>query len=106
MGDRKVIKSQKTGISQRVLGEIIDIARLCEVSKVVLFGSRARGDYREKSDIDLAIYGCEDMLEFREKIEETWTLLSFDLIDMSQKDLSLELKRNIENEGVVLYEQI
>lgn len=25
--------------------------------KVILFGSRARGDFREKSDIDLAVEG-------------------------------------------------
>ena len=28
-------------------------------SKVVLFGSRARGDNRERSDIDIAVYGIE-----------------------------------------------
>ena len=28
-----------------------------QVEKVILFGSRARGDYGRASDIDLAVYG-------------------------------------------------
>ena len=28
--------------------------------KIVLFGSRARGDHKERSDIDLAIYGISE----------------------------------------------
>lgn len=44
--------------------EIIDdIIKICEkheyIEKVILFGSRARGDNNIKSDIDLAIYSNE-----------------------------------------------
>lgn len=53
--------SEKTGISERVLGEIKAAAEKYSAEKVILFGSRARGDYHKKSDIDLAVYGCEDL---------------------------------------------
>ena len=48
---------EKTGIKQQVIREIQDLAQKYEVNKVVLFGSRARGDFKEKSDIDLAVEG-------------------------------------------------
>ena len=44
----------KTGIKQCVIQEIIHLAQKYDVQKVILFGSRARGDYKLKSDIDLA----------------------------------------------------
>ena len=46
---------KETGIRQQVIDEIIQIAKLNHVEKVILFGSRARGDYKEYSDIDLCI---------------------------------------------------
>ena len=37
-----------TGIKLELIDEICEIARQNNIDKVVLFGSRARGDYREK----------------------------------------------------------
>lgn len=48
---------EKTGIKPIVIEEICDIARKYSVKKVILFGSRARGNFKEKSDIDLAVKG-------------------------------------------------
>ena len=48
---------EKTGIKDKVIEEIRDLARQYDVEKVILFGSRARGDYKERSDIDLAVSG-------------------------------------------------
>ena len=47
----------RTGIKQIVLDEIKEIAQKCGVRKVILFGSRARGDFKKTSDIDLAVDG-------------------------------------------------
>ncbi|MEE0931917.1 MAG: nucleotidyltransferase domain-containing protein, partial [Clostridium sp.] len=42
-------------LSKRIINEIIDISKkYYGINKVVLFGSRARGDNELKSDIDLA----------------------------------------------------
>lgn len=46
-----------TGIRVKVIEEIKAFAVKYDIQKVILFGSRARGDYRERSDIDLAIKG-------------------------------------------------
>lgn len=46
-----------TGIRAEVTEEIRRLAHKHNVSRVILFGSRARGDYRKASDIDLAVSG-------------------------------------------------
>ncbi|MGY0694623.1 nucleotidyltransferase domain-containing protein [Virgibacillus sp. FSP13] len=46
-----------TGISQRFIDELLAYCSSNSlIKKVVLFGSRARGDFHLRSDIDLAIY--------------------------------------------------
>jgi predicted nucleotidyltransferase len=73
----------------------------------VLFGSRARGTHQEKSDIDLAVYGCPDFIRFSLSIEESvWTLLEFDVINMDETTVSEELKTEIERDGIIVYEKV
>ena len=77
-------KSRATGIKEQVLAEINKLAETYQIKKVVLFGSRARGDFRERSDIDLAVYGG-DFTRFSLDVDEnTWTLLQYDFVDMNQ----------------------
>ena len=98
-------KSRATGIKEQVLAEINKLAETYQIKKVVLFGSRARGDFRERSDIDLAVQGG-DVCRFRLDVEEeTHTLLTFDVIDLCS-DLSPELREAISKEGVLLYEKV
>ena len=66
-----------------VYRQIIEIAKKNKIEKIVLFGSRARGDNQPKSDIDLAVYGCKDYQKFVEELnEELWSLLQLDIINM------------------------
>ena len=78
------------------------------ITKVVLFGSRARGDYKYNSDIDLCIFseGIShlDFSKMSLDIEDIKTALSFDLIEF-EKLIKAELINNILNEGVVIYER-
>lgn len=93
------------GLRDEVVDFIVDAARANGMSRVVLFGSRARGDYSEKSDIDLAIAG-PGKHGFIESVEEHCpTLLSFDFIDLSM-DISQDLQRRIAEEGVVIYAEV
>lgn len=94
-----------TGIRQKVIEEIRAIAKLCDVESVKLFGSRARGDYRDRSDIDLAVYGGKTV-EFALAVdEETSTLLKYDIVDMGTS-MQQELRESIEKEGKIIYEKI
>ena len=95
----------KTGISEQVIKEITSLAEKYDITKVILFGSRARGDYHRASDIDLAVYGG-DVISFSLDVEEhTSTLLTYDVIDMN-KNHQVGILESIKKEGKILYEKI
>lgn len=94
-----------SGLKENLLNEIIEFAKVYELEKVILFGSRARGDFKERSDIDLAVSGG-DVVGFSFAIEEeTTTLLMFDVVNLD-KGVQQELLASIEREGIVLYEKV
>ncbi len=93
------------GVKKTVEQEILDIARDYEIEKVILFGSRARGDYTRTSDIDLAIIGG-NLAGFTAEIDEgVSTLLEFDVVNLGGSVQS-ELLEAIYREGITLYEKI
>lgn len=93
------------GIEEKLINEIVILAKKYAVEKVILFGSRSRGDYHRSSDIDLAIYGG-DVINFTLDVEEkTSTLLFYDVVDMS-RELQAGFKEAIEKEGKILYEKV
>lgn len=94
-----------TGIKPQVLSEIKEYAVKHNITKVILFGSRARGDYYRASDIDLAVYGG-DVTGFTLDVREnTSTLLEFDVVDLGQ-NLQEKFLASIHREGIVLYEKV
>ena len=97
--------SEKTGIKSKVLQEIVQLAKENCIEKVILFGSRARGDFKERSDIDLAFHGVNSTNFILDVDELTSTLLEYDIVDLD-KPVRKELLESIKNEGVVLYEKI
>lgn len=94
-----------TGIRQQVIDEIIAFAQKNNVEKVILFGSRARGDFKERSDIDLAFRGGNSSSFILDVDEDTTTLLEFDIIDLD-KPIQQELLESIRQEGVLIYEKV
>lgn len=94
----------ETGIRETVIEEIIALAEKYQIEKVTLFGSRARRDYKERSDIDLAVRGG-DTTRFALDTEDVNTLLFFDVVDLDGP-VQRELLESIEAEGKVLYEKI
>lgn len=94
-----------TGIREAVLTEIRDLAEKYGLERVVLFGSRARGDYKKTSDIDLAVTGGNITLFTLDVEEETSTLLSFDVVNLDGS-VQEELHKSIEQGGRLLYEKI
>jgi predicted nucleotidyltransferase len=94
-----------TGINPVVLDEIRILAQKNHVTKVILFGSRARGDFKRTSDIDIAVVGGNIERFALDIDEETSTLLEFDIVDM-QRNIQEELRKSIETEGLIIYEKV
>lgn len=93
------------GLKDSLLREIVALARKYNLSSVTLFGSRARGDYRERSDIDLAVSGGDFDRFALDVDEETSTLLMFDIINLDGP-VQPELLENIRREGRTLYAKV
>lgn len=91
-------------LPERVLRDITTLARKHGIGKIILFGSRARGTHTERSDVDIAVYGGDFDSFYWDIKERVHSLLTFDIID-GNKNISMELKREIEKDGVVLYEK-
>jgi len=80
------------------------------IERVILFGSRARGDARPFSDYDLAVVLAPDTptlkwLAFGERLDdEAPTLCQLSLVRL-KKSLRPELLDRIESEGALIYER-
>ena len=96
---------QNTGIKAIVIDQIRQLAAQYDIQRVLLFGSRARGDYRPRSDIDLAISGGNAAVFTLAVDEETDTLLMYDVVNLDGA-VQPELLKEIEKDGKVLYEKI
>lgn len=101
--DKGAILNMKYNLPDRILREIVSFAKEHSITKIILFGSRARGTNTERSDIDIAVYGGDLMVLLGCK-GKTHSLLMFDIV---QADVSIsdELKEEIEKDGVVIYEK-
>ena len=96
---------RNTGIKAEVVDEIRQIARQYQVKRVLLFGSRARGDFQRASDIDLAVEGG-DVTSFALDVNDrTSTLLKFDIVDLENTSPG-KFFETIRREGVILYEKV
>ena len=77
------------------------------VAKIWLFGSRAREDAGDRSDIDLAVEcpgaAAADFARTMIDLSELDTLLPVDVVRLDEA--GPELARRIRSEGVVMYER-
>lgn len=92
-------------LPQNAENGIIELAKKYDINRIILFGSRARGDNRDRSDIDIAVSGgniTEFALDAEEAID---TLLMFDVVNLDRY-VQPELLDEIEKEGIVIYEKV
>ncbi len=87
--------------------ELAALAARHGAQKLVLFGSRARGDQRPGSDIDLAVYGMpkDQQGRFWWAVEELPTLLKWDIVHVTP-GLAPAFRDEIERDGVVLMDRM
>ena len=100
----KIVTGEKM---EELYNQLAALARRFGAKRLVLFGSRARGDNRPNSDIDLAVYGMpeDNRAEFWMCCEELPTLLKFDIVHI-QDGMEPVFLANIEKDGVELMDKL
>ena len=94
----------KYHLPDRIVRELCSFAQRYAVTKIVLFGSRARGTNTERSDVDIAVYGGDFNSFYWDVKEKVHSLLMFDIVQADWA-ISNELKQEIEKDGVTIYEK-
>ena len=95
---------KEINIPGRLLRDIVTFAKKNDISKITLFGSRARGTHFEKSDIDIAVEGGDFDAFYFDVQNKAHSLLEFDIVRYDETT-SEELREEIEKDGVVIYEE-
>lgn len=99
--------SNKYGLRKSDFYKIINVFKYYSniIEQVILFGSRARGDYKKTSDIDIAVKfknNNNKTSEIIEAIEKTDMIYTFDIIDYG-KISNEKLKKYIDKEGKIIF---
>ena len=101
----------KYGLKDRDFKYIIESIRtLSEITEVILFGSRAKGNFKTGSDVDIAIKGenitHSTITRFSYLLNEEKPLpYYFDIVHY-EKINEPELKEHIDRVGIVFYESV
>ena len=91
-----------------VIDFISDISNIDEVNRIIIFGSRACGDYEKYSDIDLAIdaerMSNESWVKLRElAYYEVRTVLQISIVNYFKNPERLKIR--MLEDGRIIYEQ-
>lgn len=97
----------KFGLKEKTIAQINDVfSRYPQVEKAVLYGSRAKGNYKNGSDIDLCLEGeglnLSILYQIDNALDDLLLPYSFDLAICKQIDNS-DLIAHIQSVGLVFY---
>jgi len=101
-------RPRRPPLDPRITEVVRRLVLFLQPRRVILFGSRARGDNMPKSDIDLAVDApaapARALFAFQDSIDATPpTLLGIDVVLLHE--VGPEFRARIEREGRVLYDQ-
>lgn len=93
------------GLKKEILDNIINVIKKYEyIKSAYIFGSRARGDYNDKSDIDIAIDCINDVsLKLKRELEELRCIYTFDVVNIN--NIGEKIKENIEKDKICIYKR-
>ena len=87
--------------------DVVNFLKRYNISSMLTFGSFNNENFSEESDIDIAIIGkhkidLDEILEI-ELFLERLLKREIDVIDLRSRNLSIFLKINVLNEGLIIY---
>lgn len=103
-------KNLKFGLEEDTIQQIVDIfQQYAEIERVVLYGSRAKGNYRSGSDIDLTLVGQqlshEQLLSIEHQLDDLLLPYLFDLSIFSHIE-DPEVVAHINRVGLIFYKKM
>lgn len=95
------------GLSEEILNEIIGVVSAHKkVESIILFGSRAKGNFSAGSDIDLAVIASgltyNELTKIQADLDQLELIYKLDVVDYN-KISEPALKEHIERVGKVVY---
>ncbi len=97
------------GLKEKTIQQICDVfANYPQVEKAILYGSRAKGNYKNGSDIDLTLCGGADLTinilyKILDELDDLLLPYTIDLSIFTQIS-NLEVIEHIRSVGVTFYE--
>ncbi len=86
------------------------ISQFETIEKAIIFGSRAMGNYKKGSDVDIAIFGKqitrEVIFKLNDYLNETSPLPYFFDIIHYEDILNDNVKKHIDDEGKIVFQRI
>ena len=104
------MSGNEIGLSEKSMKIIYDIfAQFQQIEKVILYGSRAMGNFREGSDIDMTIiadetFSYDDLLKLNGMFSDSYLPYFVDLSIFSKLQ-NTSLIEHINRKGKLLYEK-
>ncbi|MQA23228.1 nucleotidyltransferase domain-containing protein [Rugamonas rivuli] len=97
------------GLSETILNSLCELfAQYSEIDSVKIYGSRAAGNYRPQSDIDLAVFAPamkdRDFSSLWGELDDLPILFRLDVIHWDQVT-NPSLKQDAQRHGALLYER-
>ena len=94
------------GLRKEVIEQILTILSNDPwIERAVIFGSRAKGNHKKYSDIDLCLFGAIDVWkaeEVRMELEELDVIYTFDVVAFETIN-NVPLKEHIQTVGIEIY---
>ena len=93
------------GLPDYVMEQIIEVLRRYPAVKTAkIFGSRAKGNYKRYSDIDIAIFTGEDSdwllsASVKDALEDLYVIYKFDVVRYG-KTLDPDMREHIDRVGI------
>lgn len=97
------------GLSNEVINDICSVFKKhSNIHKVLIFGSRAKGNYSTGSDIDLAAFGdnisFNQLMDINIQLEDLGLLYKIDVVDY-HNNIGTPIAEHIDRVGILFYEK-
>lgn len=103
------VSADKLGLSQATLDKLGSVFRQhSAIDSVLIYGSRAKGNYRPGSDINLTIKGSTlefaELMQIEDQIDDLYLPYTVDLSQYNQLT-NPDLIAHIDRVGIVIYDR-